>query len=126
MSKHLPLQIEPIGVVRREDDHSRLEIAPRYADALSDVETAPALDVLYWMHELTDADRARLRVHPRGDRSRPKQGVFSLRSPMRPNPIGVTRVELLRREGTTLIVRGLDAHDGSPLIDIKCTRSGPR
>jgi tRNA (Thr-GGU) A37 N-methylase len=47
------------------------------------------------------------------------RGVFSLRSPMRPNPIGLTRVRLLKKEGNTLLVEGLDALDGSPIIDIK-------
>lgn len=123
MSKHMPLQLDAIGTVHRDGNVCRLEIASRYADALKDIEKTSALDLLYWMHELTDEDAAKLQVHPQGDTSRPKQGVFSLRSPMRPNPIGVTRVELLRREDTTLVVRGLDAHDGSPIIDIKCARS---
>jgi len=123
MCEHAPIPLEPIGVVRREGDTCRLEIALRHADGLKEIEGVAALDVLYWMHELSDEDRRQLLVHPQGNRSRPKQGVFSLRSPMRPNPIGVTRVELIEREGTALVVRGLDAHDGSPIIDIKCARA---
>ena len=57
--------------------------------------------------------------HPRGDRSRPKRGVFALRSPNRPNPIGVTEVELIAIEGSILTVRGLDAIDGTPVLDLK-------
>lgn len=54
-----------------------------------------------------------------GDRNRPKRRVFSLRSPVRPNPIGLTRVRLLRRDGEVLVVEGLDALEGSPVLDIK-------
>ena len=57
--------------------------------------------------------------HPRGDRSRPARGVFTLSSPNRPNAIGVTVVDLLAIEGNVLTVRGLDAIDGTPVIDIK-------
>ena len=60
-----------------------------------------------------------LRQHPRGDKTRPKRGVFALRSPRRPNPIGVTEVELLEIRGNVLRVRGLDAVDGTPVLDLK-------
>jgi len=60
-----------------------------------------------------------LQVHPRGDLARPKRGVFTTRSPVRPNPIGLTRVELVKRQGNILIVQGLDAFEGSPVLDIK-------
>jgi len=71
------------------------------------------------MHKLSEKDRKTLKVHPQGDRNKPLRGVFSLRSPMRPNPIGLTRVRITRREGNILFVKGLDALDGSPIIDIK-------
>ena len=57
--------------------------------------------------------------HPRGDRSRPRRGVFALHTPYRPNPIGVTVVDLLSVEGNVLRVRGLDALNGTPVLDIK-------
>ena len=117
------MKLRPIGTVRRTGDASRLEIDPLYADALEGCEDLESIDVLYWMHELGDDDRSRLKVNPRGDRGRPKRGVFSLRSPMRPNPIGVSTVKLVRRDDTTLIVTGLDANDGSPIIDIKAART---
>jgi tRNA (Thr-GGU) A37 N-methylase len=60
-----------------------------------------------------------LSQHPRGDRTRPKRGVFTLRSPRRPNPIGVTVVDLLGVEGNVLRVRGLDACNGTPILDLK-------
>lgn len=117
------MKLRPIGTVKRTGESSRLEINPVYAGALEGCENLASIDVLYWMHELSDDDRSRLKVHPRGDRARPKRGVFALRSPMRPNPIGVSTVRVLRREGTVLIVSGLDANDASPIIDIKAARS---
>ena len=73
--------------------------------------------ILYWMHL---AERDMLQVHPRGDRTRPMRGVFSTRSPQRPNPISIQTVEVTRVRGTVIDVVGLDAVDGTPLIDIKC------
>ncbi|HYZ03334.1 MAG TPA: tRNA (N6-threonylcarbamoyladenosine(37)-N6)-methyltransferase TrmO [Candidatus Binatia bacterium] len=85
-------------------------------DALGDLR--PGMDVLL----LTWLDRARrdvLTVHPRGDVARPKEGVFSTRSPDRPNPIGLHRVTIVAVEGTRMRVRNLEALDGTPLLDVK-------
>lgn len=97
----------------------RIEVRPEYSDALLRVENRSGLSILFWMHELAPEQRDTMQVHPRGNRDRPLHGVFAVRSPMRPNPIGVTEVELVRREGNNLYVRGLDAFNGSPIIDIK-------
>jgi len=75
--------------------------------------------VLYWMDRLTEQNRKVLVVHPKGDKTRPKRGVFSTRSPLRPNPIGLSKVRLLERGGNVLEVEGLDAVDGTPVIDLK-------
>ena len=72
--------------------------------------------VIYYFHRSEGYD---LLQHPRGDQSRPKRGVFALRSPRRPNPIGVTVVELVGIDGNVLRVCGLDAIDGSPVLDLK-------
>lgn len=72
--------------------------------------------VLTWLHE---ADRDTLVVHPRGDRSRPATGVFATRSPDRPNPIGLHEVTVLAIQGSTLTVAGLEAIDGTPVLDLK-------
>jgi tRNA-Thr(GGU) m(6)t(6)A37 methyltransferase TsaA len=72
--------------------------------------------VLTWLDR---ADRSVLEVHPRGDPDRPKQGIFSTRSPDRPNPIGLHEVEILAIEGRRIQVRKLEAIDGTPIIDIK-------
>jgi tRNA-Thr(GGU) m(6)t(6)A37 methyltransferase TsaA len=75
---------------------------------------------------LTWLDRARrdvLRVHPRGDPSRPEQGVFNTRSPDRPNPIGLHVVEIVSIDGPKLRVRNLEALDGTPIVDVKSVLS---
>ena len=92
----------------------RLELLPDWHDALDGIERFGFLDVLYWL------DRSRrdlVRQSPRPDAE--GRGTFSLRSPVRPNPIGLSHVRLIARDGGTLIVRGLDCIDGTPLIDIK-------
>ena len=96
------------------DGEAVLEINEECADALKDVEASSHLIVLYWAHL---ANREVLQtVTPWGPEVR---GVFACRSPSRPNPINICMVELLKREGNRLTVRGLDALDGSSLLDIK-------
>lgn len=113
--------LDPVGWVVSPDsaEPKEIEIAPEFASGLEGVEEHGHLWILYWMHRLSDADRRMLQAHPRGDTTQPKRGVFALHSPMRPNPIGMTRVKLLARRGNRLIVAGLDARDGSPVLDIK-------
>jgi tRNA-Thr(GGU) m(6)t(6)A37 methyltransferase TsaA len=85
-------------------------------EGLDGVEPGDEVIVVTWL------DRARrdvLRVHPRGDVTRRPQGVFSTRSPGRPNPIGLHRVEVLTIEGGRVFVRGLEAVDGTPIVDLK-------
>ena len=93
-----------------------LAIDPAFAGALEGVEAGDLLLVLTWFHL---ADRDVLRVHPRGDRSRPPTGVFGTRSPHRPNPIGIHRVEVLEVDGARLRVSDLEAVDGTPVVDLK-------
>src|SRR3954452_10088220 len=88
----------------------------RVSEALEGIRAGDDLLVLTWL------DRARrdvLRVHPRGDLSRPEQGVFATRSPARPNPIGLHRVEITAIEGVRVRVRNLEALDGTPIVDVK-------
>ena len=85
-------------------------------EGLRNIRTDDELVVLTWL------DRARrdmLSVHPRGDRSRPVEGVFSTRSPHRPNPIGLHQVTVTGVDGCTVRVRSLEALDGTPILDIK-------
>jgi len=85
-------------------------------DGLDGIAAGDILLVLTWLDR---AERDVLRVIPRGDRTRGVQGVFNTRSPDRPNPIGLHRVEVLGVDGTRLHVRNLEAIDGTPIIDIK-------
>jgi tRNA-Thr(GGU) m(6)t(6)A37 methyltransferase TsaA len=84
--------------------------------ALDGIAVGDEIIVLSWLHE---ADRSILRVHPRGDLSRPEQGVFNTRSAGRPNPIGLHRVRVLGIDGVRLRVSGLEAINGTPIVDLK-------
>lgn len=92
----------------------RIELDARYAAGLRDVDTASHLIVLYFM----DQARRDLLVQAPSHYRQP-HGTFALRSPMRPNPIAVSVVKLLKVDGTTLDVVGLDCLDGTPLLDLK-------
>ena len=89
---------------------------PSVLDALSSLRPGDEVMLLTWLDR---ADRSVLRVRPRGDRSRPQEGVFSTRSPHRPNPIGLHRVEITAVDGTRIQVRSLEALDGTPILDVK-------
>lgn len=95
---------------------SRIILDPSLVDGLRWLETCKQIMVIYYFHRSEGYD---LLQYPRGDKSRPKRGVFALRSPRRPNPIGVTVSELVSIEGNVLSVRGLDAIDGTPVLDLK-------
>jgi L-fuculose-phosphate aldolase len=117
------VNLRPIGTVTRlSGDEFALELRPELREGLLGVAPGDRLDVLYWMHGLPPEQRETLQVYPRGDRSRGLHGVFGLRSPMRPNPIGVSTVTLRRVDETTLYVDAFDAFDGSPIVDIKAAR----
>jgi tRNA-Thr(GGU) m(6)t(6)A37 methyltransferase TsaA len=88
----------------------------RFADALDGIAADDELLVLTWLHR---ADRTVLRVHPRDDAATPERGVFSTRSPDRPNPVGLHRVTVVSIDGLRLRVRDLEAVNGTPIIDVK-------
>lgn len=85
-------------------------------DALQSVRVGDELLILTWLDR---ADRAVLVVHPRGDASRAPEGVFTTRSPHRPNPIGLHRVQVAEVAGKRIKVRNLEALDGTPVVDVK-------
>jgi tRNA-Thr(GGU) m(6)t(6)A37 methyltransferase TsaA len=95
-----------------------LVLDPEVQAGLDGIAVGDEIIVLSWLHE---ADRTVLRVHPRGDLSRPEAGVFSTRAPSRPNPIGLHRVRVLDIAGVRPHVSGLEAIDGTPVIDLKPT-----
>ncbi len=129
------LNCKPIGFVRspvsetpHEEDWwqdlvSEIVIDESLAEALDEVDYFKYYVILYWIHK-RDRSHIALRVNPKGRKDIPVRGIFSTRTPDRPNPIGMTVVRLLKCEGNVLTVRGLDALDGSPVIDIKPWNTG--
>ena len=129
-SKRKPsaITLTPIGYVERDEEDeglsgdelrtrpARIVLDPALTGGLLGLEPGSHIVVLFYCHRSTGYD---LQVHPRGDPSRPLRGVFAVRSPCRPNPIGVTTVRVRRVEGNVMEVVGLDALDGSPVLDIK-------
>src|SRR5574340_213007 len=112
--------LKPIGKVTQRGDVAILEILPELAPALDGLAGFSHVWVLFWFHETdTPEDRATLKVHPRRDPTNPLTGVFATRAPVRPNLIGLTPCRILKIEGHTIEVEGLDAKDGSPIIDLK-------
>jgi len=96
----------------------RIEVFEPWHDALRGIAEYPQLEVLYWLHQ---ARRDLVLQSPRDDGQ--VRGTFALRSPVRPNPIATSVVKLVGLEGATLLVRGLDCLDGTPLIDLKPDRA---
>ena len=117
----------PIGFVANDFDEpgdpkslrnseSRLILDEKYIGAMDGLERYRYLLVIFYFHR---SEGYIERVHPMGDRSIPKRGVFATRSPCRPNPIGVTIAEILSIKGNTIGVTGLDALNATPILDIK-------
>jgi tRNA-Thr(GGU) m(6)t(6)A37 methyltransferase TsaA len=123
-------EVEAIGTV--ESPLTDLAAAPKQGDegapdawlvfepavlaALEGIGPGDELIVLTWLDR---AERDVLRVHPRSDPSRAEQGVFATRSPDRPNPIGLHPVEVVSIDGPRILVRNLEAVDGTPIVDVK-------
>jgi len=124
----MELNIKPIGVIispykslsecprqgRLSEEISIVEVFPAFEEGLKDIETCTHLIILYWLDQTNR--NVLTAVPPHEGR---EHGVFATRSPHRPNPIGFAVVELIERRGRKLIVKWLDAIDGTPVIDIK-------
>jgi tRNA-Thr(GGU) m(6)t(6)A37 methyltransferase TsaA len=116
------IEVMPIGFVRRASQHeddrdrtltARIVVDEALAPALDGIEEWSHIYVIFWLDRVERGESPVLH-HPDSD-----LGVLAARSPLHPNPIGLTLVELWRREGNVLWVRGLDAYDGTPVLDIK-------
>ena len=144
-----PIELRPVGVVRSEiktpmlhageagielkerlekarENHQKvmnafceLIIFPQWEELLEGIEAFSHILVLYWPHLIEPERRHLKKVHPMGRKDLPIQGIFATCSPARPNPVLVSVVPLLERTGKVLKVKGLDAVDGSPILDIK-------
>jgi len=113
--------IVPVGLVRKQEDRIWIEIDPRYRSCMLGLEGFSHIHVLYWFHENDNSEGRRImRVHPRKNQKNPLTGVFATHSPMRPNPIGLTRCKIRSIQDTVIEVEDLDARDHSPVLDIKC------
>lgn len=110
-----------IGIVEKAgEQEANVRIFPKYCAGLKDLEEFSHIIILYWFHLRDDAEnRKTLLVVPRRHEANVEVGVFASRSPSRPNPIGLCVVELLKIQNCILTVKGLDAIEGSPIVDIK-------
>jgi tRNA-Thr(GGU) m(6)t(6)A37 methyltransferase TsaA len=116
---------EPDTAPRQGDEgapDSWLAFEPDMREALDGLRPGDEIVVITWLHL---ADRTVLRVHPRGDQSRPMRGVFSTRSQHRPNPLGIHVVKILGIEGLRVHVHGLEAIHGTPVVDVKSALEPP-
>lgn len=113
-------EVKFIGQVESSGEPSTIKIFPEFCAGIEGLGDFSHIIVLYWFH-LRDNEKERqtLKVIPGRHPGAPEVGVFACRSPSRPNPIGLCVVELLKIEGCTLTVKGLDALEGSPIVDIK-------
>jgi len=98
---------------------SEIVLDETFANGLDGIEAFSHILVLYWMHRAAEAEPVRMRRRPQGRSDMPEVGIFAQRARHRPNPIGVTAVQLLRRDKNRLMVRGLDAINGTPVVDVK-------
>ena len=128
MSDVANIRLKPIGLVkkkaigkeiRKKRTDSEIVVDEALVEALDGLEDFSHLFVIFWMHESSKEDRKTRKVHPRGRSDMPLLGVFATRTSHRPNPIGLTLVRFLKIEGNIITVRGLDASDGTPILDIK-------
>jgi tRNA-Thr(GGU) m(6)t(6)A37 methyltransferase TsaA len=125
----MKIEIEPIGIVVSSikepvDENwgeaiSDIVLEERYTDGLIGLEDFSHAVIIYFMHLATDKERVKIRRRPQGRDDMPFVGIFSQRAKRRPIPIGVTAAEIIQVEKNVLKVQGLDAIDGTPVLDIK-------
>ncbi len=123
------MELKPIGVVRNEvREHKRggweevtseLVVDEELVESLEGLEQFSHIIVVFWVHKSPVGENPPSKVHPNGRADLPLVGLLATHAPFRPNPIGVSVVRLVERRGNTLTVEGLDAIDGTPVIDIK-------
>jgi tRNA (adenine37-N6)-methyltransferase len=113
-------QLFPIGKVEKKGETARVRIFDEYVDGLLGLDGWSHVSVFYWFDKNdTPQQRRILRVHPRGDQQNPLTGVFACRAPVRPNLIALSVCKILSVQGNLVNVDGLDAFDGTPVLDLK-------
>ena len=122
------IDLKPIGIVkttamgkkvRKKDAISKIVLRNDLTESLTGIDEFSHLFIIFWMHEISVEERRTVKTYPRGRIDLPLLGVFATRTPHRPNPIGMTLVELLKVDRNVLTVRNLDAFNGTPVLDIK-------
>ena len=128
MASEQKINIKPIGIVKTKATGDEIRDKTHLSQIFLDCELTPALKgitgfshvfVLFWLHQINSKQRETMKVHPRGRKDMPLLGVLATRTNLRPNPIGLTLCELVKAESNVLTVRGLDAYDGTPVLDVK-------
>lgn len=129
MNKIYRITIRPIGTVRNsirkprrdgwEKISSRIILDPKLQEGLDGIEAYSHIFVLFWIDRLNPSMKGIKKVHPKSRMDLPLVGVFATRTQYRPNPIGLTLVRMLGRKKNVIWVKGLDALDGTPVIDLK-------
>jgi tRNA-Thr(GGU) m(6)t(6)A37 methyltransferase TsaA len=124
----MKIDLKPIGFVktkavgkevRDKNLISQIVFREELTEALEGIQDFSHLFVIFWLHKIEKKERETMKVHPRGRQDHPLLGIFATRTPHRPNPLGLTRVRLLGVEDNVITVQGLDAFDGTPVLDIK-------
>lgn len=105
--------------VREKSHHAKIIVNRNLNAALDGISDFSHLFVMFWLNQIKEEQRIILKVHPRGRTDLPLTGVFAVRTMFRPNPIGLTLVELIAVDDNVLTVKGLDAYDNTPVLDIK-------
>jgi tRNA-Thr(GGU) m(6)t(6)A37 methyltransferase TsaA len=125
------ITLKPIGIVKNsvkqrpghgynwQEVVSEIVVDNSLTEALDTLDEFSHIIVIFWMHEIDVPPQLPSKIHPRGQQELPLVGRFATRSPNRPNPLGKTTVRLLEHCGNILKVTGLDAIDGTPVVDIK-------
>jgi tRNA-Thr(GGU) m(6)t(6)A37 methyltransferase TsaA len=123
------IRIIPIGTVINDFEEtvpegyetsiSRIVLREEFSESLHMIEENSHIVVVFWMNKVKEESRRIKSVHPMGREDLPLLGVFATRSPRRPNPLGIRAVELVEREDNVLMVKGLDALNLTPVVDIK-------
>ena len=123
------MNLKAVGFVRNEIKQpmrgkwekvvSDIVVEKSLTEALDGLDDFSHVTIIYWMHLIDTSGTLPNKVHPMGKQELPLVGLFATRSPNRPNPLGETTARLLKRQANVLTVEGLDAVDGTPVIDIK-------
>jgi tRNA-Thr(GGU) m(6)t(6)A37 methyltransferase TsaA len=125
----MEMNLKPIGFVKNSVTEPKTEdwrsvvseiiVNEDLKEALSGIDDFSHIIIIYWIHKIPASERSTMKVHPKRNPNLPLTGVFATRSPARPNPIGMSTVKLLEHRDNILRVVGLDAIDGTPVLDIK-------